>query len=168
MGLKKCNDCGNEVSKSAANCPKCGKPIRKPVGALTTIVVLVGLLWVVGSLADRATSESPKTSTTRPQAENKKEPVDEELQSKRLAFLQKLLNEGIFIKIDTPGTLPRVHVGPKFHVLDFETKQKFVEVVYAYHFPRKKDDGIVRVFDGQTNHEIGTYHLNNPGLKLQR
>lgn len=29
MALVKCSECGNEVSKDAATCPKCGHPIKK-------------------------------------------------------------------------------------------------------------------------------------------
>lgn len=33
MALVKCKDCGNEVSDSAASCPKCGAPVPKVMGA---------------------------------------------------------------------------------------------------------------------------------------
>ena len=32
MALVKCKDCGNEVSDSAASCPKCGAPVPKTIG----------------------------------------------------------------------------------------------------------------------------------------
>ena len=34
MALKKCKECGNEVSTKAASCPKCGAVLKKKTGCL--------------------------------------------------------------------------------------------------------------------------------------
>jgi hypothetical protein len=56
-------------------------------------------------------------------------------------LIQKLIRERVFVKTDTPGSLPRVYVGPAFYGLDFDTKQQFVSVVYAYYFDGSNASG---------------------------
>ena len=47
MPLKKCPDCGREVSQDAWACPGCGKPFRSPWGInARTLKWGIGL-WVV-------------------------------------------------------------------------------------------------------------------------
>jgi len=45
MALKKCNECGNEVSTKADKCPNCGAPIKKGIGCGTLIGIIV-LVWL--------------------------------------------------------------------------------------------------------------------------
>ena len=46
MGLRKCKECGNEVSTEAASCPKCGAVTKKKTGLLGYIgaafLILIG------------------------------------------------------------------------------------------------------------------------------
>ena len=90
------------------------------------------------------------------------------MQQGRSDLIKKLIREGVFLKTDTPGSLPRVYVGPAFYGLDFDTKQKFVSVVYAYYFDGSGALDMVRVMDGRTNKEIGDFTLPpfGTGLKL--
>lgn len=44
MALIKCRECGNEVSTTASNCPKCGAKVKKPTSLVTKLVLgLIGL-----------------------------------------------------------------------------------------------------------------------------
>ncbi len=101
-----------------------------------------------------------------------KEP--EKLQSDRRNFVISLIRKGFFDRIEMPATLPRVWVSPVFMSLDFQTKSKYVEIVYAYYFdsPNRKNSEqfgdtvlLKDVYSGKT---IGSY---NPwaygGLKLR-
>jgi len=67
MALKKCKECGNEVSTEAASCPKCGAPIKKQTGCLGyfgwAFVILI-LLGVIGSMIDDGESTTPRNITT--------------------------------------------------------------------------------------------------------
>jgi hypothetical protein len=56
-------------------------------------------------------------------------------------------------------------VAPRFYELDFDTKQKFVGVVYAYAYDGSGDYEIVRVMDSRTNKSVGTFS-KGLGLKL--
>ncbi len=50
MALKKCSECGKEISTEAKDCPHCGKPQRKKTrwGLLISIglILLVLFMWV--------------------------------------------------------------------------------------------------------------------------
>ncbi|MCI7421584.1 MAG: zinc ribbon domain-containing protein [Alphaproteobacteria bacterium] len=48
MSLKKCPDCGTEVSTKALTCPKCGRRLRKPKRSLFgKLVALVFWLFEI-------------------------------------------------------------------------------------------------------------------------
>lgn len=54
MGMNKCKDCGEEVSKDAKACPKCGKDQRNffkkhPVWCILGIIVILGVIFGSGS-----------------------------------------------------------------------------------------------------------------------
>ncbi len=92
-----------------------------------------------------------------------------ETQAERKALLQRLSNEGVFIKAELPGGLPWVWVGPAFYTLDFENQRDVVSIVYSYYLDGSDPIAAVRIFDGQTNKEIGDYNMNSPdgaGLRL--
>lgn len=44
--LKKCKDCGAEISKSAETCPQCGKKQNKPI-IKKTMILIIALLIIV-------------------------------------------------------------------------------------------------------------------------
>ncbi|HHQ4900499.1 TPA: Ltp family lipoprotein [Aeromonas veronii] len=59
MALKKCKECGNDVSSKAASCPKCGAVIKKKTGCLYYIgaaLLIFIVLGVIGSLVNDGTS----------------------------------------------------------------------------------------------------------------
>ena len=64
--------------------------------------------------------------------------------------------------------MPWIWVGPTFYTLDFETKQEMVNIVYSYYLDGSNPLAAVRMFDGQTNKEIGGYNPNSPdGIQLR-
>jgi len=111
-------------------------------------------------------SRQTKALTTSPEATKATVDRSDEMQSNRLKLMEKLRAQGFFQKVEMPGNLPRLWVGPAFHSADFEAKQKFVSVVYAYYFGGTNIADSVRIYDGKTGKEIGDYSIGNPGLKL--
>jgi zinc-ribbon domain len=91
----------------------------------------------------------------------------EGMQQSRKELIGKLINDGIFQKVEVPGSLPRVWVEPRFYALDFDTKEKFVSVVYAYYFDGTDMADTVRIFDSRSGKEVGDYSLVNPGLRMK-
>ncbi len=79
MALRKCKDCGNEVSSRAAACPKCGAPTnskRRPVliGCLCLLGVPVVFL-IIGAIVRPHVPSG--TENTPPRTESSATPLDE-------------------------------------------------------------------------------------------
>ena len=60
MALRKCHECGKSVSTSAASCPSCGAPVKKPTTTISTgagcVIVLFAMIawvWYSGSSGER-------------------------------------------------------------------------------------------------------------------
>lgn len=53
--LKKCKDCGAEISKSAETCPQCGKKQNKPI--IKKIIILIIALLIIVAIAGASQSE---------------------------------------------------------------------------------------------------------------
>lgn len=88
------------------------------------------------------------------------------MQEDRQTFINKLIKQGIFQKVEVPGNLPHLWVRPAFHALDFDVKQQFVNVVYAYYITKDKKYNMVIIYDSKTGKEIGVYSETYGGLKL--
>ena len=79
------------------------------------------------------------------------------LQPKRKRFIQKLISQGVFSKVEMPGNLPHLWVRPVFYSLDYETKKQFVNVVWAYYKTENPRWHIVILKDSRTGKRIGSY-----------
>ena len=88
-----------------------------------------------------------------------------DMQSDRKAFIQKLINKGIFQKIEVPGNLPHLWVRGAFYALDFETKSQYVNVVYAYYITQNPQYNIVVLYDSKSGKETGDYGYGGLNLK---
>ena len=71
MSLRKCLDCGKDVSSSAPACPHCGRPRKKSgltveiVGGLSLGAICV-IIWALNSVAhDEAAREGPAPTVPR-------------------------------------------------------------------------------------------------------
>lgn len=145
-----CLGCTGSAPNPTETPPIASKPIKttKPIEiskSIETTKPIETTIWI------------PKSTITKP----------EELQTKRQHMIICLIREGIFDRIEMPGTLPHLWVGPTFMNLDFKTKKSFVEVVYAYYFDRPDRKQIeiwgdsVRIKDVFTGKDIGSYSLGN-------
>ena len=61
MALTKCKECGEEISKKATQCPKCGAPAKKKTSLVTWMITIFIGLWVVGYFAGNS-GTSPSAS----------------------------------------------------------------------------------------------------------
>lgn len=93
-------------------------------------------------------------------------PASADMQSDRQAFIQKLIARGAFQKVERPGQYAHVWVRPAFYDLEFDLKQKFVSVVYAYYRAKDARADVVVLFDGRTNKKIGSFSEVGGGLSL--
>lgn len=163
MALIKCKECGKEVSDNAKSCPHCGAPPSKKTGCLTWVIAIF-FAFVVFSSITNLSKESTQTNKTQspPTPTVDKSP---EKQAQRKQLLEKLIAQGVFLKIDTMGgTLPKAYVTPAFYALDIDMKKTFVSVIYAYYFDGNGIGDTVILRDSKTGKQIGTF--SKLGLKL--
>jgi hypothetical protein len=172
MALMKCKECGHEVSNRAKNCPQCGAPVPKRTSLLTWLIASVLGLAIISAIFSPSTAPPSKQSETGAPAQQSSQTngptIDksEKMQEQRKGLIEKLIRQGIFQKVEVPGSLPRVWVRPAFYITDFETKERSVSVVYAYYFDGTDISDSVRVFDSMSGKEVGNYTPSNPGLKM--
>lgn len=82
--LKKCKECGADVSKKADKCPHCGAPLkRKPLGCGALIVVIVLAVIFTNSMQD-----SPSRTAEKDKPLPTKEVDKKQLEEKLLAELK--------------------------------------------------------------------------------
>ncbi len=66
MALKKCKECGKEISSKAKTCPNCGAPIKKQIstgsGCLIIILFVIFIAWIFSSVFDTPSSIPSSTS----------------------------------------------------------------------------------------------------------
>lgn len=72
MALKKCNECGEQISGSAKACPKCGKP---QTSRATKLIALLFIIAVGGAIIFPSSDEKQKTVAVRPAPETKQQPA---------------------------------------------------------------------------------------------
>lgn len=88
-------------------------------------------------------------------------------QSDRKAFVEKLIDQGVFQKVEAPGSMPQLWVTPTFHRLAFDTKSSFVNVLYGYYKTANPKYDTVVLYDSRTEKEIGKYSKSYGGLRLK-
>jgi len=64
MAMKKCKECGNEVSTKAESCPKCGAVLKKKTGCLGYIGIGIFILFMLGVISSLIDDGSNKTTST--------------------------------------------------------------------------------------------------------
>lgn len=76
MGLKKCKECGEEVSKDAKACPKCGKDQRN-FFKKHTVLCVIGAIIILGVIIGSGSSEPKNTLTNQEQSTQTTNKVEE-------------------------------------------------------------------------------------------
>ena len=62
MAMKKCKECGNEISKKAKKCPNCGAPVPQAMFSIGGLIFFAIVGWLVYSSYD----SPPETQNTLP------------------------------------------------------------------------------------------------------
>ena len=92
--------------------------------------------------------------------------VNADAQSDRKKFIDQLISQGIFKKVDVVDNVPYAWATPVFKSLDFQTKTNCLSVVYGYYITENPDYDVLVIVDSTTGSPLGEYKKTG-GLKLQ-
>lgn len=180
MALINCPECNKQVSDKAPACPHCGYteaklqksiPIPKQIpsqkkaptqygcGTIILLITVFGFIYVNLFKDEAPSAQTPPAA--HPKALSQSE---QDMQAKRLTFIQNQLNNGIFTKIEMGNIYPHLFVTQEFLAGDFDLKTKIVAVVYAYHNTIDPKRDMVIIHSSITGNEIGKY--SGAGLKF--
>ena len=162
LAAKKCKHCGefldDQLRREFSPLPVvAAQPVANPakkssapaLGCLLVFLLIGGCFMLLPNVPDGG------SHTAAPLVEQ-----SPEKQRQRKDLIDNLVSRGVFHKVEVPGTLPHVWVTPVFRALNFDDKQTFVSVVYAYYAPVD----LVVIKDSLTGHRIGSY---SPQLGLR-
>jgi len=83
---------------------------------------------------------------------------EEAKQPERKKLIQTLISRGVFRKVDFRDRVATIWVDSPFYLLDFEAKQDFCSVVYAYLATNAKDElVVVTLKDALSGKTVGDY-----------
>ena len=119
------------------------------------VFFVIGLIIVCSGIFTQQKGTQNNTDTVSGTA-------SDALQQERKEFIDKLIQDRIFQKIDTPGTVPRVYVLPAFYTLTFNEKTSVIVVCYAYIYGLPKGDlkGFsepIWLYNTMTNKNVGSF-----------
>jgi len=79
MALKKCRECGNDVSSTAKACLICGikSPVQKQIGCIPSLIVIALVFWVISNIGSgpKPNPVSAPISTPKTAADVRKERI---------------------------------------------------------------------------------------------
>jgi hypothetical protein len=140
---------------------------------MRTFLIVIGLLSLVAFVtcggcvalfSQRMAKEVQEKKDKHPEPRLDK---SEAMQQNRKTMMENLVKEGVFAEVEgKAGYIAKIVTGPKWNTLDFETKEKYVSVVYAYYYDGDKQRDSVWLKDRMTNKDIGRYSIIQGGLKL--
>jgi len=181
VSLAKCRACGREVSKNADRYPQCGDPLkRKTIGCGGA----VGVFFLVGVFATiiigqqqtgtdtaapapapiSAAGPSPAFPAAAPVAATPEITADCTIQADRKAFIESLISDGYWEKVERPATRLRVSVLPKFmNAATYDDKKSFFSEASAYDFC-DGGSGAITIIDAMTGEDIGVF--DQYGLRM--
>ena len=148
---KQCPNCKEWIDKRASRCPHCRSKQPEPLWAtIPAVIIVVGLLiglvaWAFSSCDSAAPEEGRVVAGGA------------KVQADRKVLIDELIRDGIFTKMERPGSILRVYTGRAWAGLTMDDKRFSVSLVYAYEFSGKRVTAldIIVVRDGFTGKKIG-------------
>ena len=131
---------------------------------LGSIIIVILALVLVVLLIDQGSTRSSQTSNIS--ITEKDWSVDETKQVDRQKFIQRLIEQGVFSRIDYREYGATVWVQPPFYDVDFETKTSFCRVVYSIVATRVHDENVgLTLKDVISGKNVGVF--DQFGLSMQ-
>lgn len=104
MALKKCKECGAEISSSAKKCPHCGKKQKSSSAIIIGIIILVIGIAMVGTDTTQLSTDNTLSNTTSSTSVVTKENYDKIKEGMTKDEVKAILGEPTSIsESETPG-----------------------------------------------------------------
>ena len=138
--------------------------IGLPAMVIIGVVIATGLaLAIVLRLSETNSADQPdRRSAARPgqSAQNA------QLQPGRREFIENLIRNGYFERVEVSGEYPEVWVNPEFRLLDLDQQEAYLSVIYEYYAIAEGQSSSVSLHDALTGDELGRYDPTTGGLRL--
>lgn len=136
--------------------------MKKLLKLALALVLVVVIIAVIGASLGKNGNQA--TPAPKPAADWS---ADTAKQPERQRLIQSLCDKGVFKSVEYRDLGATIVVLPAFYALDFDAKQNFTSVVYAYLAAARKDKYVtVRLKDSKTGNQIGEHDLM--GLVLDK
>lgn len=119
------------------------------ISTLLTVLFIASIYPWGGSTATPRQPSKAQLFAAAPE-ERVKQPGREKL-------IEKLIQRGIFQKLDRTGGYPHLWLSPAFYLLDYDQKQSFVGVVWSYCLVATGNATTLFLNDAKTGKRMGTY-----------
>jgi hypothetical protein len=157
MALKKCKECGKDVSTKASLCPHCGaKQKRNSVGCGGAILIII-VIFITGVQISNYSQKAEQKKQTAHQEEIRRQ-ENERIQNQKKAFEEsieshytELLNFSKEQQID--NALAKVNLFKKFDRIDYKDVSKYYEIIHTQslsenvkNLPASDIDGNLKIY----------------------
>lgn len=160
MAIRECPECCKPISTNAAACPHCGCPLSGGKKKRSYLWPLFLILFVLGGVALMSNNPDSKRGEKAGEGFNDKSNVVPLSTAPRCNASQadvlvgKLINQGIFLKIETKRDVPRIYVLEPWNTLTIDEKKAFDNAVQC-HLMRGIGKPVLAVYhDGRTGKEV--------------
>lgn len=143
------------------------KPTRVPKRPALTQEQLTAQTKALAAQAEARRKARATQAKTQAKAQTKANIAWRKQKASAKRFVQKLVNQDIFVKVTYVGQTPYVWVRDQFYLLDFDAKELFINTVAVSAYGNPPDDPIALVVirDARSGKQIGSFSRTT-GLRL--
>jgi hypothetical protein len=130
------------------------------------LLALASILFIQSGVSGCTSENSSSSGSTSYSSNLIQIDKSSEAQTKRKQLIDNLIAQGVFAKVEMPGTRPYIWVTPSFYALEYDAKTSFTRLVWSYYFgPNDRYEGVT-LRDNITGKNVGTFDMVS-GLKLK-
>lgn len=152
--LKKCKECGMDVSDQAECCVHCGfkltrKKNNRGSGCLWLLVLVMFFTVMMVFIGHQSRNDVP--------VEVADHVIDRDAEVKLKGFVENLIRTEVLYKVENPYGVPHVYVGRAFGVVGIDEKNQALNVVFVYYKNLDAKVNFMQIYDGYSGGKIGSF-----------
>lgn len=133
-------------------------------GAFCLLFFVLGIATVPPVEQDAVEAVAPEPVEDVSASQEQDELALMRAQGERVMSIERAIDSGIFVKVESPTPWPRAYVGTDFYNLTDDAKRDVLKTVWMYYINENPEADMVIIRDGQTYEDIGRYYKH--GLAL--